>query len=74
MTVLAITSRDLHKRVLEHGCELVRTNKHAVYRAPSGRCFAMPSPCGAVGHRKVTGAIARSAARAIGISTKELLR
>jgi hypothetical protein len=73
MTVLSISSREMHEKVTARGCVLVRINKHAVYKAPNGHSFTMPSPCGSRGHRKVTGAIVRAAARALGTTTKELL-
>ena len=73
MTVLAITTKEMHEVVTARGCVLVRINKHAIYKAPNGHSFSMPSPCGSRGHRKVTGAIVRSAARALGTTTKDLL-
>ena len=70
MTVMAITTKELHKLVLEHGGRLERNgNKHAVYKGPLGT-FTIP-----YGPRKpVTGAMMRSVAQALGTTTRDLLR
>jgi len=69
MTVLAITTLELHKRVLEHGGTLERHGaKHDVYSGPLGT-FTIPN-----GRRKpVTGAIVRSAAHCLGTTIQDLL-
>ena len=69
MTVLAITTKELHQRIISHGGRLERNGaKHTVYSGPHGR-FTVPQ-----GRRKpVTGAIVRSAACALGTTTKVLL-
>ena len=69
MTVLSITTLELHKRVLEHGGTLERHGaKHDVYSGPLGT-FTIPN-----GRRKpVTGAIVRSAAHCLGTTIQDLL-
>lgn len=69
MTVLSITTRELHTKVLERGGRLERHGaKHDVYSGPLGT-FTVPN-----GKRKpITGAIVRSAARCLGTTTKDLL-
>jgi hypothetical protein len=69
MTVLSITTLELHKRILERGGRLERHGaKHDVYKGPLGT-FTVPN-----GKRKpVTGAIVRSAARGLGTTIQDLL-
>lgn len=69
MTVLSITTRELHAKVLERGGQMMRHGaKHDVYAGPLGT-FTIPN-----GRRKpITGAVVRSAARCLGTTTKDLL-
>lgn len=70
MSVLSLTTSELHDLILERGGHLARHGaKHDVYKGPLGT-FTVPN-----GKRKpVTGAIVRSAARALGTTTRDLLR
>ena len=74
MTVISMSPRDFHKRVTRLGCRLVRHGRHAVYEAPSGHTFAAPHQSAGRRHTVITGAIVRSAARALGIPTKDLMK
>jgi predicted RNA binding protein YcfA (HicA-like mRNA interferase family) len=70
MTVLSINSKELQRKILEHGGHLERQGaKHRVYAGPYGRFTVPHSPRGVV-----TGAMVRSAAHALGTTTRDLLR